>query len=576
MGLTALALYLVAPLSTRANLLGKQTRKVTVTLTQGTNVVAAPAPDGGTIVLGLHGALWRLAGGGGKAKPLTGWEVEATWPAWSPDGTRIAFQYYSDNYYHIWTMGADGKKRVQVTSGPFDHREPAWSPDGTRIAFSSDRSGNGSYDVWTIELATGTYEQRTSGSTNEHSPAWSPDGAWIAYADGRRVLAVNAAGQTRELASVPAGSVQAPSWAPDGERVAYLSNTRQIVIGGQVVTSPSEDVFPFPVRWLPDGRFLYTADGKVRVRDGDGTAPADVPFSATLELQRPVREPQDHGFDSRDPRPVLGLLAPALSPDGKKIAFVALNDVWVMTIGKPPVRLTSDAFLDWDPTWSRDGRFIHFASDRHGDGSPDIYAIEVATGALTRVSSIAGTDVVTPVASPDGQRFAYISTDQALMVYDVATGQSRKLVDQAEGSTVGRPSWSPDGTTIALTDLRQVSSRFREGYNLIRTVDVATGAATFHEVAPAPDGIADRVEAGPVWSPDGRWMAFIMRATLHVVPVSPRGVPTGPAVQLTDHAADMTTGAPRCFCSCWPNGRKMASVSPPAAQGTMSFTGRSG
>lgn len=531
--------YLVAPLLTQANLLDEPVKEVTITLTEGTNMAAAPAPDGATIILALQGSLWSIRSSGGEASKLTGWEVEASRPVWSPGGSRIAFQNYSDQNYHIWTMAPDGSDLKQVTSGPYDHREPAWSPDGTRIAFSSDRSGNGSYDIWTIDLATGTYTQWTSSTTNEHSPAWSPDGAWIAYADGRFVYKVDSAGIRTLIASAPTGSVLAPSWSPDGQDVVYQNNLRQIVVGGNAVTS-GEDVFPFPVRWLPDGRFVYTADGKVRVRNADGSNPSDIAFSAALTVRRPVRHPKDYRFDFKGARPVLGILSPALSPDGKKIAFVALNDLWVMTIGRKPVRLTNDTFVDWDPTWSRDGRYIYFGSDRHGDGSPELYSIEVATGEVTRISNIPDMDVVTPAVSPDGKSFAYINAAQALMVYDIATGQSRKLVDWAGGgATVGRPMWSPDSTTIALTDFQRTNTRFREGRNLIRTVDVATGAATFQEPAPAPNGISDRVEAGPAWSPDGQWMAFIMDSTLHVLPVDPRGVPTGPAVRLTDHAADM-------------------------------------
>ena len=74
---------------------------------------------------------------------------------------------------------------------------------------------------------------------------------------------------------------------------------------------------------------------------------------------------------------------------------------------------------------------------------------------------------------------------------------------------------------------------------MLRTVDVASGASMLYHVATPPDQIQDRNEAGPVWSPDGKWMAFIMNATLHIVPVDPNGVPTGSPMQLTDHAADM-------------------------------------
>jgi hypothetical protein len=208
------------------------------------------------------------------------------------------------------------------------------------------------------------------------------------------VFAVDAAGQREMLASVPSGTVQAPAWFPNGQGVAYQNNNRQIVLGTQVVTS-GEDVFPFPVRWLSDGRFLYTGDGKVRFRNSDGSNPTDIAFSAALKTSRPVARSKDHSFDYEGPRPVLGLPSPALSPDGKMIAFIALNDLWVMRIGRKPVRLTHDTFVDWDPKWSRDGKRIYFASDRHGNGSPQLYSIDLATGEITQLSNIPDQDVVT-------------------------------------------------------------------------------------------------------------------------------------------------------------------------------------
>src|SRR5688572_28279041 len=70
------------------------TRQVIVALTQGTNMAAAASPDGRTLILGIQGSLWTLPVGGGEATRITGPEVEATSPSWSPDGTRIAFQNY--------------------------------------------------------------------------------------------------------------------------------------------------------------------------------------------------------------------------------------------------------------------------------------------------------------------------------------------------------------------------------------------------------------------------------------------------------------------------------------------------
>ena len=221
-----MALFVMVPLLTQANLLDRPVEEVTITLTEGTNMAATPSPDGQTIILAIQGSLWSMPSNGGDAKRLTGWQVEATWPVWAPDGSRIAFQNFSDNTYHIWTIAPDGSDPRQITSGLHDHREPSWSPDGRKIAFSSDRSENGSYDIWTIDLATGVYEQRTSMATEEHSPAWSPDGTRLAYVEGRFVFAVDTLGQREQLAKLPLGLRR----HPHGYRTAKTWPTKTIIV----------------------------------------------------------------------------------------------------------------------------------------------------------------------------------------------------------------------------------------------------------------------------------------------------------------------------------------------------------
>src|SRR5206468_1908301 len=108
----------------------------------------------------------------------------------------------------------------------------------------------------------------------------------------------------------------APAWTPDGASLVYQNVARQLVLHGAQVTT-DEDIFPFPVRFLPDGRFLYTADGHLRVRNATGGAPADIGFRAELLLRRPVwAHPKERNFDNFGPRRVAGISAPVLSPDG--------------------------------------------------------------------------------------------------------------------------------------------------------------------------------------------------------------------------------------------------------------------
>lgn len=516
---------------------------VTVTLTEGTTMAADLAPDGSALVLALQGSLWRLPVDGGRAERLTGWEVEATHVAWSPRGDLVAFQNFDDHYYHVWVMAPDGSGLRGVTSGPADHREPAWSPDGTRIAFSSDRGGSGSYDIWSAEVATGELKQWTHGAGEEHSPAWSPDGTRIAFVEGGVIRAVDQGGVVEELATDASGLVHAPSWAPDG-RLAWQDRGRRLVVDGEVLVE-GEDLFPFPVRWTGEGGFLHTADGAVRLRDAAGARIRDVPFEAELVLERPARRANTRRLDEPGPWPVRGIFAPTLSPDGERVAFVALNDLWVMEPGHDPVRLTDDAFIEWIPSWSPDGTRIYFNSDREGTGRPQLWSVEAAGGAVTRVTDLPDVRMIFPVLSPDGTHFAWIEgADQSLQLFDLATGIVRRVADQAYASNVGRPSWSPDGRYVAFADTRPFSRRFREGRNLIRVVEVATGTSEFHEPGPLPAQLSERFEAGPSWSPDGRWMAFTMNSVLHVIPVDARGTPTGEARQLTDHVADMPSWSP--------------------------------
>lgn len=515
------------------------TRAIPIVMTEGTNMAVAASPDGSTLALALQGVLWTLPVTGGEAQQLTDWTMEVTAPSWSPDGTQIAFQNYEGHYYQVWVADRDGSNARAVTSGPWDHREPAWF--GERIAFSSDRSGEGTYDIWTLTLASGDYQRWTQSPEDVHSPAGSPDGTRIAYVDGNVVRSVDAQGQTETLGRVSegAGEVHAPAWLPDGSGVVYQNHERQLVVQEQRITQ-DEDIFPFPVSWLPDGRYLYTADGQIKVRTMVSPEVQSVPFRAAFTLQRPVIDAVDHGFDDSGPQPVRGLYSPALSRDGTQVAFTALNDLWVMRIGETPVRLTDDDAIEGTVFWGTQDARIYFTSDRHGDGRPDLYAMDVATGDIERITTTLEARMISPAMAPDGTRIAFIDgRDQSLWVHELASGQARHVLEQQYGNSIGRPSWAPDSRTVAYAGMQRANTRYREGRNLIQVVDVETGEWVFHEPAPLPEQLSDRFEAGPVWSPDGRWMAFIMRSVLHVMPVAADGTPSGPARALSTDAADM-------------------------------------
>src|SRR6266516_1234588 len=124
------------------------------------------------------------------------------WPAWSPDGSKIAFQ--SDRYANaqqpldIFVMNAaDGSGVAQLTAVLYTDAQPAWSPDGTKIAFVSDRDG--SDEIYVMNAADGSNPVRlTNNLVFDEAPAWSPDGSKIAFMstrnEGLQVWVMNADG----------------------------------------------------------------------------------------------------------------------------------------------------------------------------------------------------------------------------------------------------------------------------------------------------------------------------------------------------------------------------------------------
>lgn len=513
--------------------------EASVTVTEGTNVAVTPSPDGEALVMDLHGFLFHVPMEGGEAEQLTGVELEPARPDFAPDGDRIAYQSYVDGNFDIWTMATDGSAIQQLTDGFYDDRDPQWSPDGSQIAFSSDRGEN--YDIWTLDVDTGNLQQWTDEPNENFAPTWSPDGTEIAYVtdEETKIKAVNQDGETRTLISTDSGNtLDRPSWSPNEEDIAYVrrrDNEIDLMVSGEQLTN-GEDVFVFTPYWLSTDEILYTADGNIRRLDIDSGVISDIPFSATFDLPAVSYERKSYDFDDRSPSEVQGILTPALSPDGESVAFCALNDLWVMRIGRPPRRITDDSSYQADPAWSSDGRYLAYSSDE--DGTQDLYIHDMQTGTDQQVTSIDGA-AVSATWSPDDSKIAFQNQDGATLIVEVETGEVREVMDEL--LLPGRPTWSADGKTLAMAALRQYSEHFPEGTNQILTVDVETGEENYHPPGDEHKSISTRGNDGPVWSPDGNWMAFVVESTLRVMPVNEAGEPTGPADQITNEATDAPT-----------------------------------
>ncbi|PYR40406.1 MAG: hypothetical protein DMF93_11190 [Acidobacteria bacterium] len=230
-----------------------------------------------------------------------------------------------------------------------------------------------------------------------------------------------------------------------------------------------------------------------------------------------------------------GIVYPAISPDGRRVAYAALGDIWVMDAEGAPRRLTSDAALDTAPAWSPDGRSLAYCSDRAG--GMNIWIHDVQSGADRQITRLT-TAATLPAWSRDGGRIAFVDADGQLMIVDVEGGAVRKIHDRLNAP--GRPSWSPDGSAVVVSSLKVYSTRFREGTNEVLRVPTDGSADRWFDPAPHKS-IGMREDYGPIWSPDGSQMAAIVDGLLTAWPVGRDGAPLGPPRPLSTELAASPT-----------------------------------
>ncbi len=274
-------------------------------------------------------------------------------PAWSADGTRIAFA----SVYGIQVMNADGGGRFSVTSNPFDS-EPTWSPDGTKLAFTSDDPESSEIHVVNVD---GTGELNVSNSPAEDfNPAWSPDGTKIAFTRlfcgdvqcPYDIYAMNPDGSGQTNLTRTGGFDREPDWSPDGRKIAFAGFGIEVMNAdgsGRTRLMTSNSGQPRLPAWSPDGyeiaftrsQDLFGSD-EVLVMNADGT-----------DLRRLTTSPGFDGDPSWQPIPF-----PGRAPDCS--AVVATPDQLV-----PPAR---DTF-----------RLVRLSGAVDPDGDPTTYAITSVT-----------------------------------------------------------------------------------------------------------------------------------------------------------------------------------------------------
>ncbi len=151
-----------------------------------------------------------------------------SYPSWSPDGQRIAFQSYGDGNWEIYVMNADGSGRTRLTDNPASDDGPSWSPTGQKIVFFSDRDGN--REIYMMSADGSGQTRLTDDPAPDLYPSWSPNGRSIAFASGRdefgthNIYVMNADGSGQTRLTDTAAWDWAPRWSPDGHSLAFVSD----------------------------------------------------------------------------------------------------------------------------------------------------------------------------------------------------------------------------------------------------------------------------------------------------------------------------------------------------------------
>ncbi|WP_456460038.1 amidohydrolase family protein [Reichenbachiella sp.] len=396
-------------------------QETTITSDEGTWMSVDVSPDGSLLVFDLLGDIYTLPITGGKATVIREGHAFEVQPRFSPDGKQISFTSDAGGGDNIWVMNVDGSDAKQVTKEDFRLLNNAvWSADGNylyaRKHFTSQRSA-GAGEIWMYHKSGGAGIQLVEKKNDQQDigePWASADGKYIYYSEdmypggyfqynkdpNSQIYAIKRydleKGKTERVTGGAGGAIR-PVTSHKGDKLALVRRVREKTVlylhdlktGAEWpiyddLTKDQQEAWaifgPFVgFNWTPDDQHIVVwSKGKIRKINVASMEVTTIPFEATAthKIVDALKFKNDAAPDQFTAKAIRQAVT---SPDGKTLVFNAAGYLWKKSLPNgTPGRLTSGTDLEFEPAYSRDGKYLTYVT-WNDDNMGAIFRLEMAS-----------------------------------------------------------------------------------------------------------------------------------------------------------------------------------------------------